>query len=146
MRVPFTTPLEGSPQGKGEALPRATFTTPLRTVRQALNPPSTDIQSTPYTAAGVDTASPDEGLVTRSQVTDGRWYRSGATDEVLLNVSYAKQHSLGVGQTEELSEMHQRSCRLLAADHMEVILQAVEIGQKHDAGLVETRRRLEHVA
>src|SRR5205814_966970 len=26
----------------------ATFTTPLRTVRQALDPPSTDIQSTPY--------------------------------------------------------------------------------------------------
>src|SRR5207253_11332925 len=75
----------------------ATFTTPLRTVRQALDPPSTDIQSTPYTAAGVDTAHPDEGLITRSQVTDGRWYRAGATDEVLLNVSYANANNLKVG-------------------------------------------------
>src|SRR5207253_4355539 len=64
----------------------ATFTTPLRTVRQALDPPSTDIQSTPYTAAGVDASHPDEGLVTRSQVTEGRWFTSGTKDEVLLNV------------------------------------------------------------
>ncbi|HMC68608.1 MAG TPA: FtsX-like permease family protein, partial [Mycobacteriales bacterium] len=75
----------------------ATFTTPLRTVRQALDPPSTDIQSTPYSAAGVDTNHPDEGLVTRSQVTDGRWYKPGATDEVLLNVSYANANNLKVG-------------------------------------------------
>ncbi|MBV8386088.1 MAG: ABC transporter permease, partial [Acidimicrobiia bacterium] len=75
----------------------ATFTTPLRTVRQALDPPSTDIQSTPYTAAGVDTTHPDEGLITRSQVTDGRWYKTGATDEVLLNVAYANANNLKVG-------------------------------------------------
>lgn len=75
----------------------ATFRTPLRTVRQALDPPSTDIQSTPYSAAGVDTAHPDEGLVTRNQLTDGRWFTSGATDEVLLNVSYANQNNLKVG-------------------------------------------------
>jgi ABC-type antimicrobial peptide transport system permease subunit len=75
----------------------ATFTTPLRTVRQALDPPSTDIQSTPYTAAGVDTTRPDEGLITRSQVTDGRWYKAGATDEVLLNVAYANANNLKVG-------------------------------------------------
>ncbi|HEV3352127.1 MAG TPA: FtsX-like permease family protein [Acidimicrobiales bacterium] len=75
----------------------ATFTTPLRTVRQALDPPSTDIQSTPYTAAGVDPAHPDEGLITSSQVTAGRWYKTGATDEVLLNVSYANANNLKVG-------------------------------------------------
>jgi ABC-type antimicrobial peptide transport system permease subunit len=75
----------------------ATFTTPLRTVRQALDPPSTDIQSTPYSAAGVDTTHPDEGLVTRSQVTEGRWYKPGASDEVLLNVAYANANNLKVG-------------------------------------------------
>ncbi|MBV8162289.1 MAG: FtsX-like permease family protein, partial [Acidimicrobiia bacterium] len=75
----------------------ATFTVPLQTVRQALNPPSTDIQSTPYTAAGVDTAHPDEGLITRSQITQGRWYKAGATDEVLLNVAYANANNLKVG-------------------------------------------------
>ncbi|MBV8559546.1 MAG: ABC transporter permease [Acidimicrobiia bacterium] len=75
----------------------ATFVTPLVTVRQALNPPSTDIQSTPYTAAGVDTTHPDEGLITRSQITDGRWYKPGATDEVLLNVAYANSNNLKVG-------------------------------------------------
>src|SRR5207237_4050914 len=75
----------------------ATFTTPLRTVRQALDPPSTDIQSTPYTAAGVDPSHPDEGLITRSQLTSGRWFGNGARDEVLLNVSYANANNLKIG-------------------------------------------------
>src|SRR5262249_42651494 len=51
----------------------------------------------------------------------------------------------GVGQAEQLSEMNERARRLLAADHMEVILQTVEVGEKDDAGLVEPGRRLEDV-
>ena len=39
-----------------------------------------------------------------------------------------------------------RARALLAADHDEVVLVAVEPGQEDDAGLVEARRRLEDVA
>ena len=39
-----------------------------------------------------------------------------------------------------------RARALLAADHGEMILMAVEIGHEHDAGLVEARRRLEDMA
>ena len=52
----------------------------------------------------------------------------------------------GVGEAEQLGEMQGRARALLAADHGEVILQAVEIGHEHHAGLVEARRRLEDVA
>jgi ABC-type thiamine transport system ATPase subunit len=39
-----------------------------------------------------------------------------------------------------------RARALLAADHREMVLVAVEPGHEHDAGLVEARRRLEDVA
>ena len=51
------------------------------------------------------------------------------------------QHPRLVGEAEELGEMEERAGALLAADHDEMILQAVEIGEEHDAGLVEARRR-----
>src|SRR5258708_37064304 len=41
--------------------------------------------------------------------------------------------------------MLQRACALLAANHMEVFLQPVEIGEKYDTRLVEMSRRLEDV-
>ena len=51
-----------------------------------------------------------------------------------------------VGEAEQLGEVRQRARALLAADHREVLLVAVEPGHEHDAGLVEARRRLEDVA
>jgi ABC-type antimicrobial peptide transport system permease subunit len=70
---------------------RATFTNPLRTIQQVVNPPSTDINTTSYTAAGIDPAHPDEGLVTRAQLTSGSWIAAGAADQVLVNEAYANK-------------------------------------------------------
>jgi ABC-type antimicrobial peptide transport system permease subunit len=78
---------------------RASITTPVQTLQQVVDPPSTDIKSDSYTAAGVDPAHPTSGLVTSEQLTAGRWIGKDATDEVLLNVAYANTKSLKVGAT-----------------------------------------------
>jgi ABC-type antimicrobial peptide transport system permease subunit len=46
---------------------------------------------------GVDRSKPSLAAVTPSQITSGRYLR--ADDEVVLNVAYAKQHALSVGDT-----------------------------------------------
>ena len=74
---------------------QATITTPRETLRQVLDPPQTDIESSSYTIAGVQTADPTIGLVTRSQVTKGRFLRTGR--EALVSATYAARHSLKVG-------------------------------------------------
>ena len=51
-----------------------------------------------------------------------------------------------IGEPEQLGEVAERARALLAADHREVRLVAVEPGEEDDAGLVEARRRLEDVA
>jgi ABC-type antimicrobial peptide transport system permease subunit len=74
---------------------RATITTPRETLQQVLDPPQTDIQSSSYTIAGVQTVDPTIGLVTRSQVTKGRFLRAGR--EALVSTAYAARNSLKVG-------------------------------------------------
>jgi len=78
---------------------RAQFTTPLQTIQQVVDPPSTDITSESYTAAGIDPTKPRVGLVTQEQLTQGRWLAKDAKNEVLLNVAYANTKSLAVGAT-----------------------------------------------
>jgi ABC-type antimicrobial peptide transport system permease subunit len=78
---------------------QAQFTVPLQTITQVVNPPSTDITNTSYTAAGVDPANPDEGLITAAQVTQGHWFSKTAGNEVLVNVGYASTKKLAVGAT-----------------------------------------------
>ncbi|MCA1832947.1 MAG: ABC transporter permease [Actinomycetota bacterium] len=78
---------------------RASFITPMETIRQVVNPPSTDITNKSYTAAGIDPASPTVGLVTQTQLTSGHWLRSTNPNEVLANVAYANKNSLKVGST-----------------------------------------------
>ena len=78
---------------------RAQFTTPLQTIQQVVDPPSTDITSQSYTAAGLDPAHPEVGLVTAEQLTAGRWLGEAAPEEILLNVAYANTRSLAVGST-----------------------------------------------
>ena len=56
------------------------------------------------------------------------------------------QQAGAVGEAEQLGEVDERARALLAADHDEVVLQAVEVGHEHDAGLVEAGGRLEDVA
>src|SRR5438067_11613546 len=51
----------------------------------------------------------------------------------------------GVGELEQLDEMRQAARALLASDHDEMILMAVEPGQEDDARLVEARRGAEDV-
>jgi ABC-type antimicrobial peptide transport system permease subunit len=78
---------------------RASFTTPLQTIRQVVDPPTTDIQTASYTAAGVDPAHPSTGLVTTEQLTKGSWLKVGATSDVLVNEAYANKQHLAVGAT-----------------------------------------------
>ncbi|MDX6199701.1 MAG: putative transport system permease protein [Actinomycetota bacterium] len=77
----------------------AQVVTPLRTITQIVNPPTTDTTSSSYTVAGVDPASPDAGLVTRAQVTSGSWFSGTPASEVLVNTAYASKKSIAVGAT-----------------------------------------------
>lgn len=71
--------------------------TPLRTISQVLNPPTTDTTTRSWTAAGVDRSSPDAGLVTRANLSKGSWLRTDK--QVLVSTSYAGKQGLGVGKT-----------------------------------------------
>lgn len=92
----------------GECLPerfrrfRETFVTPRETLEQVLDPPQTDIESEPYTVAGVNAAKPGMGLVTPQQVTSGRFLRAGE-QEALLSAAYARRRSIEVGGTLNLN-------------------------------------------
>ena len=77
----------------------AQFTTPLQTIQQVVNPPSTDITNQTYTAAGIDPANPKVGLVTTEQLTGGRWLTPGNANEVLVSAAYANSKSLKLGAT-----------------------------------------------
>jgi putative ABC transport system permease protein len=78
---------------------QAQFTVPRAVINQVVNPPSTDITNTAYSAAGVDPSQPNVGLITSDQITQGRWFGRGATNEVILNAAYANTKKLGVGST-----------------------------------------------
>ena len=56
------------------------------------------------------------------------------------------QHPRLVGEAEQFRKCCSERVALLAADHGEMVLQAVEIGEEHDAGFVEAGRRREDVA
>ena len=78
---------------------RFSIRTPLETLRQAIDPPQTDITSTSYTAAGIDASKPRLGLVTPDQLSKGRWISKTATNDVMLNAAYANKNKLTVGST-----------------------------------------------
>ena len=82
---------------------RTPFTTPQQTLRQVLNPPQTNIQTTAYTIGGVDQTHPTQGLVTTSQVTKGRYLAPAGTKEALISGSYAAKHGLKVGSKIDLN-------------------------------------------
>lgn len=77
----------------------ASVTTPLRTITQIVNPPTTDTTNQSYSVAGVDPGSPDAGLVTRAQVSAGSWFSSSPAKEVLVNAAYSTKKSITVGAT-----------------------------------------------
>jgi putative ABC transport system permease protein len=76
---------------------RARFTTPTQTLRQVLDPPQTNIQTQPYTIAGVDTSVRSIGLVTPAQVTTGHYFSRGNAREALVAPSYAAKRKLKIG-------------------------------------------------
>ena len=78
---------------------RASFTTPVQTLQQAVDPPQTDITSESYTAAGIDPSVKSVGLVTEEQLVAGRWLGVEAANEVLVNVAYANTKGLEIGET-----------------------------------------------
>jgi len=80
---------------------RTTFTTPRETLQQVLDPPQTNIKSASYTIAGVQTTTPDMGLVTAAQVTKGRYF-DGAS-QALVSETYAKRNKLKIGSTLDLN-------------------------------------------
>jgi ABC-type antimicrobial peptide transport system permease subunit len=76
---------------------RTQFTTPQQTLRQVLNPPQTNITTTAYTIGGVDQTHPTMGVLTKSQVTKGRYLAPAGGHEALISAAYAAKHSLKVG-------------------------------------------------
>lgn len=75
----------------------ANVVTPLRTINQVVNPPSTDTTTRSWTAAGVDRASTTAGLITTANLSSGSWF-TGDSD-VLVSTAYAAKQSLKVGGT-----------------------------------------------
>ena len=79
------------------------FTTPLQSYRQVLDPPQTNIRTTPYTIGGVDQTQPDIALVTPSQVTKGRYLSQAGGPEALVAGTYAAKEKLKVGSKLDLN-------------------------------------------
>ncbi|MDP9181605.1 MAG: FtsX-like permease family protein [Actinomycetota bacterium] len=76
----------------------AKVVTPLRTIQQLVNPPETDTATQSWTAAGVDPASPNAGLITKKNISSNNWF-SGAAKEVVVSTTYAAKQKLTVGST-----------------------------------------------
>ena len=95
-------PRLGGFAGVQECLPKrfqeytANVVTPLRTIQQLVNPPTTDTTTRSWTAAGVDKSSPDSGLVTRANLAKGAWLTTDT--QVLVSTSYAGKQGLEVGK------------------------------------------------
>ena len=82
---------------------RTQFTTPQQTLRQVLDPPQTNIKTTAYTIGGVDQTHPAMGVVTESQVTNGRFLAPGGGHEALVSGTYAAKNNLHVGSKLDLN-------------------------------------------
>jgi ABC-type antimicrobial peptide transport system permease subunit len=80
-----------------------TFRTPQQTLQQVLDPPQTNIKTTPYTIGGVDQTQPDIGLLTPKQVTKGRYFSAAGGREALIATSYAARQKLKVGSSLDLN-------------------------------------------
>jgi ABC-type antimicrobial peptide transport system permease subunit len=99
---PGTRPSFNLPPGFINCLPERfrRFVIQQQVYQQVLAPPKTDINTSTYTVAGVDPATPDIGLVTRAQVTKGRFLASQPdAKEVVLAEAYAQQKNLTAGGT-----------------------------------------------
>jgi ABC-type lipoprotein release transport system permease subunit len=82
---------------------RTRFTTPQQTLRQVLDPPQTNITTTAYTIGGVDQATPTMGVVTKAQVTKGRYLAAAGGHEALVSGAHAAKHGLKLGSKLDLN-------------------------------------------
>jgi putative ABC transport system permease protein len=82
---------------------RTRFTTPQQTLRQVLDPPQTNIATTAYTIGGVDQTNPTMGVVTKAQVTRGRYLAAAGGHEALVSGAYAAKHGLKLGSKLDLN-------------------------------------------
>jgi ABC-type lipoprotein release transport system permease subunit len=72
------------------------FKTPEKTYTQDVGPISTDINTTSFTVAGVDTTKKDIGLILPNQIIEGKYFDEG-TDQIIINKSYADKNGNKVG-------------------------------------------------
>ena len=82
---------------------RFRFTSPSQTLKQVLNPPQTNIQTTAYTIGGVDPSDPTMGVVTTAQLTKGSFLSPKSTTQALIATSYATKEKLKVGSVIDLN-------------------------------------------
>jgi ABC-type antimicrobial peptide transport system permease subunit len=61
--------------------------------------PPENIDFSSFTVTGVDQSKPALGAVTPGQVAGGRYFSAGGAREAIVNVSYAQQRGLSVGDT-----------------------------------------------
>lgn len=76
------------------------FVSQQQVLTQVVAPPQTDINTSSYTVAGVDPATPGIGLVTAAQITQGRFLSADASaNEAVLSTAYAQRKDVSVGST-----------------------------------------------
>jgi putative ABC transport system permease protein len=80
-----------------------TIVTPEQTIQQVVNPPQTNIKSSSYSIAGVDTSTPNIGLVTPSLLSSGHFLSPATSNEALVADSYASQKGLKLGSALDLN-------------------------------------------
>lgn len=71
---------------------------PAITINQVMNPPTTNTATSSYTVAGVDAAKPNQGIITKSQLTSGSWFGADPADQLLASTAYASSKGIKVGQ------------------------------------------------
>ena len=74
---------------------RANITTPEHVYQQDIGPISTDIKTTNFTVAGVETSKTNIGLILPDQIASGTYF-NGA-DQAIVNQSYADKNNVKVG-------------------------------------------------
>ncbi len=72
-------------------------TVPGQTYQENVGPISTDINTSTFTVAGVDTSKTNMGLILPNQITDGKYFN--APGQIILNQSFAEKNNLTVGKT-----------------------------------------------
>ncbi len=82
---------------------RTQFTTPQQTLKQVLDPPQTNIQTTAYTIGGVDQTNQSMGVVTPAQVTKGSFLSPKGGHEALVSTAYAVKQKLKIGSKLDLN-------------------------------------------